>query len=298
VNPDSAPLQFTQLAYAALGDSYLAGDGAGSYLTGQGPADGGCIRSHAAYGNRVDAALGGTHATTSGSPFEFVACSGATTIDFEESQQLSGGKSVPPQLNALRQVKGNVGLVTLTIGGNDVGFASNDVGFASIVKACGFGIRVQGTCEAALGSKVNKALAELKTDLVILFLEISKARGLASNARVAVVGYPLPFDPQVLKEKSPPSCRTGFLNVTYKDSDMIWINNVVTSLDRYLSEAAAVVGFTYVNDLAAYQGHYLCETTPYINGAVAADNGVTSFHPKATGQTAIAAKVEKALGLG
>ncbi|WP_229905690.1 SGNH/GDSL hydrolase family protein [Lentzea cavernae] len=79
--------------YVALGDSYASGAGAGSYV------DGSCRRSANAH-----PALRGREFAS----FKFVACSGATT------------KSLRPQLRALTPA---TTLVTITIGGNDLGFA-------------------------------------------------------------------------------------------------------------------------------------------------------------------------------
>jgi lysophospholipase L1-like esterase len=86
-----APAPFAP-EYVALGDSYASGAGAGSYV------DGSCRRSSNAY-----PALRGKEFPS----FKFVACSGATT------------KSLRSQLRALTPA---TTLVTITIGGNDLGF--------------------------------------------------------------------------------------------------------------------------------------------------------------------------------
>ncbi|MBR7679350.1 lipase, partial [Streptomyces daliensis] len=82
----------------ALGDSYSSGVGAGDYD----PDSGDCKRSANAYPQLWSAA-------NAPSSFDFVACSGATTDDV-----LSG------QLDALSDA---TGVVSISIGGNDVGFA-------------------------------------------------------------------------------------------------------------------------------------------------------------------------------
>jgi lysophospholipase L1-like esterase len=84
--------------YVALGDSYSSGDGAGSYGS-----SGSCDRSANAYpqqwANANDPAS-----------FSFVACAGATTSDVINSQVSSLSASTT--------------LVSITIGGNDVGFST------------------------------------------------------------------------------------------------------------------------------------------------------------------------------
>jgi lysophospholipase L1-like esterase len=284
--------RFTLLAYAALGDSYSAGMGAGDYLPGNSASSGSCARSYNAYSQLTDARLGDNpRDANANAQFEFAACSGATTADFEQSQSV-GRKSVPPQLNVLRQGTGDVGLVTFTIGGNDADFFN-------IVRYCAFAhfTKLLPSCQAALGKTVAKDLANLSTDLLALFVDITKTPGLAPGANVAVVGYPYPFDPALLAKKSTPVCHTGVLSNTFERSDMIWINQVVKQLDKELSNAAGALGFTYVNELTAFSGHYLCEKTPYLHDGVTSAP-YTSFHPTSAGQLVLAARVEKALGLG
>ena len=85
--------------YVALGDSYSSGVGAGSYIS----ASGSCDRSTNAYSQLW---VNSRHPAG----YVSVACSGATTQDVLNSQisALSSGTT----------------LVSITIGGNDVGFSS------------------------------------------------------------------------------------------------------------------------------------------------------------------------------
>src|ERR1700754_1011327 len=85
-------------AYVALGDSYSSGNGAGNYISSSGD----CHRSNSAYPALWASA-------NSPSSFTFAACSGAVTTDVINSQ--------------LGSLNASTGLVTLTIGGNDAGFA-------------------------------------------------------------------------------------------------------------------------------------------------------------------------------
>ena len=96
--------------YVALGDSYAAGLG----LTGTDTAanGGACGRSTSNYPHQVAAALDLV--------LTDVTCSGAVVSDLAGSQQ-AGGTAVPPQFDALTA---DTRLVTLTIGGNDLGFSA------------------------------------------------------------------------------------------------------------------------------------------------------------------------------
>ncbi len=97
-----------------LGDSYSAGEGAGTYRTTE-PDGNACHRSDSAYGPRLW-----------GAETIVIACSGAVTGDLTGYQH-SGSADVPPQLAELRDlVLGDdpPQAVVLSIGGNDARFSS------------------------------------------------------------------------------------------------------------------------------------------------------------------------------
>src|SRR5881409_2627606 len=82
--------------YAALGDSYSSGVGSGSYGS-----SGSCYRSSKAYPQL----WANVH---SGTSFTFLACSGVRTGDV---------------INQANSIPSSATLVTVTVGGNDAGFA-------------------------------------------------------------------------------------------------------------------------------------------------------------------------------
>jgi hypothetical protein len=140
--------------YAALGDSYSSGLGAGS-------TSGSCDQSSAAYGPLWDAA-------NSPSSFDFAACSGATTTDVIDSQ-LSGLSSSDT-------------LVSITVGGDDIGFSST-------METC----ILDGTssCQSAVSSAETEAKNDLPGKLGTLYGAI---RADAPNAHVVALGYPEFYD--------------------------------------------------------------------------------------------------------
>ena len=100
--------------YVALGDSFASGEGVQPYLAGSGDAGDACHRSRSAYATAVAEATGLT--------LRFRACSGATIADMFRTQRTpGGGNAVGPQL-APGVLGPDVALVTLSIGGNDLGF--------------------------------------------------------------------------------------------------------------------------------------------------------------------------------
>src|ERR1700712_1556811 len=92
--------------YTALGDSYAAGP----LIPNQSLNPLGCFRSDHNYAPLTASAKGLT--------LTDVSCSGATTNDMTEAQNVEPGPN-PPQFNGLNA---GTGVVSMTIGGNDIGF--------------------------------------------------------------------------------------------------------------------------------------------------------------------------------
>src|ERR1700742_3434824 len=92
--------------YTALGDSYAAGP----LIPNQSLSPLGCLRSDHNY----------AHLTASAKSLTLtdVSCSGATTADMTEAQNVEPGPN-PPQFNGL---SAGTNIVSVTIGGNDIGF--------------------------------------------------------------------------------------------------------------------------------------------------------------------------------
>ncbi|WP_433888572.1 SGNH/GDSL hydrolase family protein [Streptomyces sp. CA-111067] len=149
----AGPAHSAAHAYAALGDSYAAGVGSGSYDS----ASGDCERSTKAY----PALWAADHSPSS---FAFTACSGARTGDVVKKQ--------------LGQVSSATTLISVTIGGNDAGFSD-------VMSTCVF------NSESSCLSRVAQARAFVDKSLPALLdtaYDAIHAKG--PDARVVVVGYP------------------------------------------------------------------------------------------------------------
>ncbi|MEV0647681.1 SGNH/GDSL hydrolase family protein [Phytomonospora sp. NPDC050363] len=150
----ATPAQAMPLQYAALGDSYASGVGAGDYQSGND-----CYRSAHAYSQQIAWQLSET--------LWFDACSGAKTADVSANQ--------------LSHLSGAVEHVTVGVGGNDVGFST-------VLGACA------GTDTALCLSVVEGAKAQIRDVLPgrldALYSEIS-AR--ATQASIVAVGNPRLF---------------------------------------------------------------------------------------------------------
>ena len=97
--------------YTAMGDSYSSGEGNPPYDPGT---NGGCDRSQAAFGRQFAADTPSIGATG----IQHIACSGATIANLTTT----GQNGEQPQIS---QMYSGSKLVTVTIGGNDIGFAGS-----------------------------------------------------------------------------------------------------------------------------------------------------------------------------
>ncbi|MFE2017645.1 SGNH/GDSL hydrolase family protein [Streptomyces sp. NPDC059499] len=220
--------------YVALGDSYSSGVGAGSYTS----ESGGCMRSTNAYPSLWAAA-------NAPSSFKFVACSGATT-----------GSVSSGQLSALSS---STTLVSVTAGGNDVGFAD-------VMQTCV--LQSEATCVSRVNTAVSQMENSLPGSLNSLYGNI---RSRAPQAHVVVLGYPRFY-------KLSGSCIAG-LTETERGA----INNASNVLNGVLAKRAADAGFTFSSVVDEFTGHELCSGDAWIHSvSIPISN---SYHPKAIGQS-------------
>lgn len=220
--------------YVALGDSYSSGVGAGSYLSDSGD----CRRSTNAYPSLWAAA-------NSPSSFSFTACSGATTGTVRSGQ--------------LGPLNSSTTLVSVTAGGNDVGFAD-------IMQTCV--LNSEATCVAAVNAAVVKMNSTLPGGLSALYADI---RGRAPQAHVIVLGYPRFY-------KLSGSCIAGL-----SETERAAVNRGSDTLNGVLAKQAANAGFTFSGVVDEFTGHEICSADSWLHSlSVPVYN---SYHPKAAGQS-------------
>ncbi len=246
--PTSAP---PPLVYVSLGDSYSAGGGLPR-------PDGPCGRTPGAY-----PALVAARARLDAS---FRACNGATTDHVLEREARPGER---PQIEA---VGSHVDVVTISIGGNDIGFGP-------VMSDCVIGPR---SC-ARLEETVAANLAILRPRLETLYRAV---RARAPEADLLVVGYPhLVADPAV----SGAATCAGLA-----PDEVLWVRRQGEALARVVQAAATAAGARYLDAAAAFAGHEACTGEPWMEGV---NLSVTSasFHPNAAGHERLARLVEAAL---
>jgi lysophospholipase L1-like esterase len=230
----AAPAQAAPPSYVALGDSYSSGVGTRSYLN-----DGSsCQRSVYAYPSLIAAAKGYA--------LNFRACSGATVADVTNSQ-----------LSALSAANA---YVTISVGGNDAGFAS-------VLTTCAQPSWLSN-CTGAVDGAQRYIAGTLPGSLRTLYASI---RAKAPNARVVVVGYPRIFNGT--------DCN---LLTWFSGSEMTRLNQTADQLDSAIAAAASSAGFGFVNPVSAFVGHAVCDRTEWINGL--SSPTTESFHPNRSGQ--------------
>lgn len=253
----------------ALGDSFSSGEGVPPFIA---PSDtNGCHRSTKAYPLLLD-----QDPSLNLNLQSFRACSGVTT-----QTMVSGWHDDGNQLNA---INADTDVVTLTVGGNDVGFV--DYARACVLRDCSENSPDFQTIQ----DKISNGLS---SDLTVLLNEVStRLSQQGSTARFFVVGYPrmMPYD-----DGSWPNC--GYLST----EDRAAIRLVTTNLNTKIADAVYAKGhpFTFVNaDLvldyvrvSPFADHELCSAEGYFNGV--RDPEIYSFHPNTQGHQAYAGLVKQ-----
>ncbi|MFC8076559.1 SGNH/GDSL hydrolase family protein [Streptomyces sp. NPDC057307] len=222
------------LDYVALGDSYSSGLGAGPYDS----ASGNCKRSNKAYPSLWAAA-------NAPSSFAFTACSGARTGDVTGSQ--------------LGPVNSGTDLVSITVGGNDAGFA--DVMTTCVLQS-----------EASCVARVNTARAyvdnTLPGQLDTVYNAISAK---APAAEVVVIGYPRFYQ------------LNGTCVVGLTERERSAINGAADHLNTLLAKRAADHGYRFADVTGPFTGHEICSPSTWLH-SVTFPIG-ESYHPTAQGQS-------------
>jgi len=244
-------------SYVALGDSYTAGPG----IPRQTAESGGCRRSDHNYPHLVAAALAVGR-------FTDASCAGATTAHMAGPQALPGGLTNGPQLDALTP---GTDLVTLGVGGNDIGFASIAVTCAAFGLVFPFGAPCRHHYTRH-GDEVGRRI-EATAPKVAEVLTAIHAR--APAARVLVVGYPVilpdegfgcwPVMPMAL-------------------GDVGWLRGVEARLNDRLAAVAAAGGAAFVDTYTSSIGHDVCRLPgrKWVEGFVPT-SPAGAVHPNALG---------------
>jgi lysophospholipase L1-like esterase len=180
-----------------------------------------------------------------GAPLTFAACSGAR---------------VPDVLNQLGSLTTSTALVTVSVGGNDAGFAD-------VITQCA--LPWPWTCTTDINNANNYIRNTLPGALNNLYNQI---RTRAPNARVVVVGYPRLFNGE--------ECNVG---ARISPSEQSALNATADLLATTIAGRAAAYGFRFVDVRPAFTGHAVCDDAEWLNGL--SNPVLESYHPNAAGHT-------------
>ncbi|MFI9813704.1 SGNH/GDSL hydrolase family protein [Saccharothrix variisporea] len=252
-----AELGNAELEYVALGDSAAAGP----LIPNQELMDLGCLRSTRNWPSVLAARLGAT-------TFRDVSCSGATTEHLTTSQLTFTGPQ-PPQLDALTPT---TDLVTLTIGGNDIGLVGVALGcINALPEPLGFSCKDRLTAGGdQIAAKIDAYAAEFGAGLDAI-------RARAPQAEIVVVGYGTYIRPGGCHPKEP---------IWARDAD--YLQGSVHRLNTVLGKVSADHGARFVDIEPPSVGHDVCApiSEKWFEGLLPT-SVAAPLHPNARGMAGI-----------
>ena len=227
----------SELRYVALGDSYTSGPLLPE-MNGD-PID--CGRSGVNYPSLVARAL-------AVDTFIDASCGSATTAHMTEPQEALLGSEAPPQFDALTA---DTDVVTVGIGGNDVGFSGSVLGCVNLLpvpvgdapwgRPCVDKRIVDGVDEMSV--RIDRTRP--KVDAVLAGI-----RERAPGARVFLVGYPVTL---------PVTGDGCWPTVPLLPVDVHYLRDKYLEMNQMLADAAAAAGVTYVDIYTSSIGHDACQ---------------------------------------
>jgi lysophospholipase L1-like esterase len=251
--------------WVGLGDSYAAGP----LIPDQQLDPLGCLRSNHNFAHLAAAQLGQSLAD--------VSCSGATTDDMMQSQDVTPGPN-PPQFDALTAATRTV---TLQIGGNDIGFVE-------IIENCASASPFGHPCQDKYVVNGDDTIADriaATAPKVAAVLQGIHAR--APQARVLIVGYPafLPRDG-----------RGCYPLVPLSGDDVLYLDEMLRRANAMIAEQAAANDAEYVDTYDESVGHDFCAgpRTRWFEGLVPTSPALP-IHPNARGEASMARSVLRVL---
>lgn len=250
--------------YVALGDSYTSGPLIPTQV------DLNCVRSNRNYPALTAAAIGS-------SSFVDVSCGGATTDDILYAGSGTLGIPVPAQIDA---VTAATALVTIGIGGNDIGFSDIITTCAESSVSSPFGTPCKNRYTSGGTDQLQARIAATAPKVAAV---VQAVRGRAPNARIAVVGYPAIV---------PDSGYGCWPVVPIAFGDVPYLRGVEKSLNAMLASTAAANGASFVDTYTPSIGRDACQSsgTRWVEGLIPA-NSAAPFHPNASGERGMSAAV-------
>jgi hypothetical protein len=198
-------------AYIAPGDSFSAGESLTPFESGTDiPNLNKCHRSSQAYPQLI---AGSSPKIPQLGSSSFRACSGARSENIIDAPQWNEGIQLDLWPDTTTK------LVTLTLGGNDIGFGD-------LAKACILEFASCGIGSTAYTNSLNRINNELASKLIAVYRKILQY---APNAKVFVIGYP-----QVMANKAPNDPVDG--RCPYRDMHRLLVTQLTLARRRITEE--------------------------------------------------------------
>ncbi|GAC68035.1 SGNH/GDSL hydrolase family protein [Gordonia soli] len=255
-----APVQPRHLKYVALGSSYAAGPGSSPL------ADRRCLRTADNYPHQVAAARHFRLADAS--------CSGATTANILSVPQLPAARA--PQIDA---VTPDTGLVTITIGGNDISYVGRVAAHSCRNQIAARSVAIHGCPPARARPEPTSGDYVAVQNSLVAVVEAVRAR--APRATIVLVDYPPLIDP------SGPRCGALGLS-TAETAETVRIYDRLVAVTATAARESRALLVTVSKSGAA---HTVCSSSPWLYGA----QPPAPFHLNPRGKAGVARLVLDAL---
>ncbi len=296
--------------YVAIGDSFAAGEGVEPYvdqkvdkylnvgrggripLYQQNPAFL-CHRSTKGWPLKIKEVGASKPVAESGGAFTFAACSGARLVNVDTAQQTKEYRDKKTAIPLQNTVLGtDADLVTMTFGGNDVGFVP-------IVTHCVAHYNCWEDTFVTVNGKAVSLDAWTKLRIALVQNELDglyqQVRGrVRTDTRIVVATYP-----RLLKIGNR-LCTEG---AVLPQGERQWLADRVDDFDDVVAVRAKRSNIDVADVREAFQDHAICDGDNYITGARiprhtdlgGSPTSAASFHPNEKGTTAYATVVSEVL---
>ena len=269
----TGPTSTVSKSYVALGDSFTSGPAIPAQLgpTTNPSAPKVCMRSSDNYPSLAARALGLVLTDAS--------CGGATTEDLTRSQ----GRAIPAQLSAINS---STSLVSIGIGGNDLGFSTIVANCAAVTP---WGpTRVGWNCRShyTVGG-IDQLASTIQGVGLKVANVLNEIRARARHARVFVVGYP---------DIVPVTGSGCWPRLPFSAHDLGYLRGVEADPNSALAKDAKAADDVYVNMAAPSASHTACtpEDARWVDSIVPSP-GSYPLHPSPEGMAGMALALEGAL---
>ena len=238
--------------YVALGDSYTAGP----LIPNQSTDPLGCLRSDHNYPSIVKTRIKVTK-------FRDNSCSGATTTDLYNVQNVTPGPN-QPQLDL---VDSETKVVTMGMGGNDIGFTD-------IVKTCALQNPFGSGCKSSFVHGTDDTLIDrINATAPKIDFALASIRGKSKLAKIFVIGYPTIL----------PATGTGcYPKVPILPGDVVYLRGIEQALNAMLKARAIAAHDYFVDTATSSIGHDACASANWVEGIIPT-HVAAPVHPNASG---------------